>query len=243
MLSTHTILSFPASIQGFTVSRFRTNRATRCRYLHPFCWTSMGSSTRRTAILTPCYTLPIRARHSQAFSLLNLQSRAEATREVRPRRERRALPARPDGERARLHARAAAASARGQARLRWRWRQRAAVPFQVFAQGRDGRGRVAADAHGDDRRGGRTSGSGSSGSGSSGSTPAGTTSFVAFSSTSDINSAQLDVTKYIFPIYKVTDYAVVLDYRPMPNAGVWEDETIVDLGGSQEVEVEGSGET
>ena len=88
-----------------------------------------------------------------------------------------------------------------------------------------------------------TSGSGSSGSGSSGSTPAGTTTFVAFSSTSDINSAQLDVTKYIFPIYKVTDYAVVLDYRPMPNAGVWEDETIVDLGGSQEAEVEGSGET
>lgn len=82
-----------------------------------------------------------------------------------------------------------------------------------------------------------------SGSGSSGSTPAGTTTFVAFSSTSDLNSAQLDVTKYIFPIYKVTDYAVVLDYRPMPNAGVWEDETIVDLGGSQEEEVEGSGET
>lgn len=88
-----------------------------------------------------------------------------------------------------------------------------------------------------------TSGSGSSGSGASGSTPAGTTTFVAFSSTADINSAQLDVTKYIFPIYKVTDYAVVLDYRPMPNAGVWEDETIVDLGGSQEEEVEGSGET
>lgn len=57
----------------------------------------------------------------------------------------------------------------------------------------------------------------------------GTGSFVAYSSTAALNTAQLDVTKYIFPIYKVTDYAVVLDYRPMPNAGVWEDETLVSV--------------
>ena len=60
----------------------------------------------------------------------------------------------------------------------------------------------------------------------------GTGSFVAFQSTVALNTAQLDVTKYIFPIYKVTDYAVVLDYRPLPNAGVWEDETIVSLSSS-----------
>lgn len=53
--------------------------------------------------------------------------------------------------------------------------------------------------------------------------------FVAFDSVAALNSAQLDVTKYIFPIYKVTDYTVVLDYRPMPNAGVWEDETLVQV--------------
>ena len=52
---------------------------------------------------------------------------------------------------------------------------------------------------------------------------------MAYQSTSALNAAQLDVTKYIFPIYKVTDYAVVLDYRPMPNAGVWEDETLVSV--------------
>ena len=57
----------------------------------------------------------------------------------------------------------------------------------------------------------------------------GTGSFVAYQSTAALNAAQLDVTKYIFPIYKVTDYAVVLDYRPMPNAGVWEDETLVSV--------------
>ena len=55
----------------------------------------------------------------------------------------------------------------------------------------------------------------------------GTVSFVGYSSTSAIQSAQLDMTKYIFPLYKLNDYAVVLDYRPMPNAGVWEDETLV----------------
>lgn len=57
-------------------------------------------------------------------------------------------------------------------------------------------------------------------------------SFVAYQSTSALNAAQLDVTKYVFPIYKVTDYAVVLDYRPMPNAGVWEDETLVSVQSS-----------
>lgn len=60
----------------------------------------------------------------------------------------------------------------------------------------------------------------------------GTGSFVAYQSTAALNAAQLDVTKYIFPIYKVTDYAVVLDYRPMPNAGVWEDETLVSVPSS-----------
>ena len=55
----------------------------------------------------------------------------------------------------------------------------------------------------------------------------GAVSFVGYASTSAIQSAQLDMTKYIFPLYKLNDYAVVLDYRPMPNAGVWEDETLV----------------
>lgn len=53
--------------------------------------------------------------------------------------------------------------------------------------------------------------------------------FVAYSNVSALNAAQLDVSKYVFPIYKVVDYEVVLDYRPLPNAGVWEDETLVQV--------------
>ena len=30
------------------------------------------------------------------------------------------------------------------------------------------------------------------------------------------------MTKYIFPIYKLVNGEVAVDYRPMPNAGCWE---------------------
>lgn len=50
----------------------------------------------------------------------------------------------------------------------------------------------------------------------------GTVSFSAYASTSALNTAQSDMSKYIFPLYKVVDYKVEIDYRPMPNAGCWE---------------------
>ena len=50
----------------------------------------------------------------------------------------------------------------------------------------------------------------------------GAVTFAAYSSTSDINTAQSDMSKYVFPLYKVIDYVVTVDYRPMPNAGCWE---------------------
>lgn len=46
--------------------------------------------------------------------------------------------------------------------------------------------------------------------------------FVAFSTTQQLNAAQGDMTKYIFPIYKLVNGEVAVDYRPMPNAGCWE---------------------
>ena len=46
--------------------------------------------------------------------------------------------------------------------------------------------------------------------------------FQAYSDLSALNAAQGDLTKYIFPLYKVNDGEVVVDYRPMPNAGCWE---------------------
>ena len=60
----------------------------------------------------------------------------------------------------------------------------------------------------------------------------GAVTFAAYASTSALNTAQSDMTKYIFPLYKVVDYAVALDYRPMPNAGCWEIAESVSNGGS-----------
>ena len=60
----------------------------------------------------------------------------------------------------------------------------------------------------------------------------GAVTFAAYASTSALNTAQSDMAKYIFPLYKVVDYAVVLDYRPMPNAGCWEIAESVSNGGT-----------
>lgn len=60
----------------------------------------------------------------------------------------------------------------------------------------------------------------------------GAISFAAYASTSALQTAQSDLTKYIFPLYKVVDYSVALDYRPMPNAGCWEIAESVSNGGS-----------
>ena len=57
-------------------------------------------------------------------------------------------------------------------------------------------------------------------------------SFVAYQTTGAINTAQGDLTKYIFPLYKTVDYIVAVDYRPMPNAGVWEIAESVGSGSS-----------
>lgn len=46
--------------------------------------------------------------------------------------------------------------------------------------------------------------------------------FVQYPTTQALNNAQGDLTKYIFPIYKVVDGEIAVDYRPMPNAGCWE---------------------
>ena len=59
----------------------------------------------------------------------------------------------------------------------------------------------------------------------------GTVAFAAYASTSALQTAQSDLTKYIFPLYKVVDYSVALDYRPMPNAGCWEIAESVSNGG------------
>ena len=50
----------------------------------------------------------------------------------------------------------------------------------------------------------------------------GTVTFKAYSSTTALRTEQSDMTKYIFPLYKVDDYEVELDYRSLPNAGCWE---------------------
>lgn len=60
----------------------------------------------------------------------------------------------------------------------------------------------------------------------------GSVSFVAYASTSAINTAQGDLTKYIFPLYKTVDWVVTVDYRPMPNAGCWEIAESVGSSGS-----------
>lgn len=46
--------------------------------------------------------------------------------------------------------------------------------------------------------------------------------FEKYATTQSINYEQGDLTKYIFPLYKVSDGEVLVDYRPMPNAGCWE---------------------
>jgi hypothetical protein len=47
-------------------------------------------------------------------------------------------------------------------------------------------------------------------------------SFAVYSDMAALNSAQGDHSKYIFPIYKLVDGKIAVDYRPMPNAGCWE---------------------
>lgn len=51
---------------------------------------------------------------------------------------------------------------------------------------------------------------------------AGTVTFAAYASTALLNVAQSDMSKYIFPLYRLNNYSVEMDYRPMPNAGCWE---------------------
>lgn len=60
----------------------------------------------------------------------------------------------------------------------------------------------------------------------------GSATFRAYASTAALNQAQGDMSKYIFPLYKVVDYAITMDYRPMPNAGSWEIAESVSNGGS-----------
>lgn len=60
----------------------------------------------------------------------------------------------------------------------------------------------------------------------------GSVSFAAYASPAALNMAQSDMTRYIFPLYKVVDYDVEVDYRPMPNAGCWEIAESVSNGGS-----------
>ncbi len=59
----------------------------------------------------------------------------------------------------------------------------------------------------------------------------GTVTFKGYATTAALNTAQADMTKYIFPLYKLVDYAVDVDYRPMPNAGCWEIAESVSNGG------------
>lgn len=51
---------------------------------------------------------------------------------------------------------------------------------------------------------------------------AGSIAFKGYNSISALVTAQRDLSKYIFPLYKTQNYAVEVDYRPMPNAGCWE---------------------
>lgn len=69
----------------------------------------------------------------------------------------------------------------------------------------------------------------------------GAVTFAAYASTAALNTAQSDMTKYIFPLYKVVDYKVELDYRPMPNAGCWEIAESVSNGGTSGGGTGGSG--
>ena len=69
----------------------------------------------------------------------------------------------------------------------------------------------------------------------------GAVTFAAYASTSALNTAQSDMTKYIFPLYKVVDYKVELDYRPMPNAGCWEIAESVSNGGTSGSGTSGEG--
>ena len=61
---------------------------------------------------------------------------------------------------------------------------------------------------------------------------AGTVTFKAYASTTAVRTAQSDMSKYIFPLYKTVDYVVAVDYRPMPNAGCWEIAESVGSGSS-----------
>lgn len=65
--------------------------------------------------------------------------------------------------------------------------------------------------------------------------------FAAYASAAALNTAQSDMTKYIFPLYKVVDYKVELDYRPMPNAGCWEIAESVSNGGTSGSGTSGEG--
>lgn len=69
----------------------------------------------------------------------------------------------------------------------------------------------------------------------------GSVTFAAYSSTSALNTAQSDMSKYIFPLYKVVDYNVEIDYRPMPNAGCWEIAESVSNGGTSGSGTSGEG--
>ncbi len=53
---------------------------------------------------------------------------------------------------------------------------------------------------------------------------AGTSQAIAYGSgyVSQLLSDQADMRYYIFPLYLLEDNALILDYRPMPNAGCWE---------------------
>ena len=50
-----------------------------------------------------------------------------------------------------------------------------------------------------------------------------TTEIYAEPSFGNINEAQKDMSYYIFPIYRILEGKVEVDYRPMPNAGCWEE--------------------
>ena len=59
----------------------------------------------------------------------------------------------------------------------------------------------------------------------------GAVSFAAYATTAALNLAQSDLSTYIFPLYKVVDYVVSVDYRPLPQAGCWEIAESVGAGG------------
>ena len=43
-----------------------------------------------------------------------------------------------------------------------------------------------------------------------------------FTDVGELNAAQDDMRYYIFPIYKISNGAKAVDYRPLPQAGCWE---------------------